>query len=132
MRAIGVLIPHQPHHGWCWFILSHSSSTTTSPSPPQFDPYHTQPPSREPLPYVEGCELKNAPQPPQKRGRRHICPSPFQRDVGSASSLDGGTGEVERQGGTQEMGGPTGTSHERSTMKVVLRFHQSLSPPSSH
>jgi hypothetical protein len=71
---------------------------------------------------------KNAHQLPQKRGRRHIRPSPFQRDVGGASSLNGGTGEVERPGGTQLVGGPGGKLRKRATTFVVARFLPSLHP----
>jgi len=30
MWAIGVLIQHQSHHGWCSLILSPSTTTTTT------------------------------------------------------------------------------------------------------
>ena len=83
MGASGVLIPHQPHHGGCSFILSHSSTTTTSPSLPQFNPNRTQPPGREPLPSVEGCGLKKCVSAPSEARTPHIRPSPFQRDVGA-------------------------------------------------
>jgi len=62
---------------------------------------------------------------------RCIRPSPFQRDVGGASSLDGGTGEGETQGVTQGMGGPFDASPQRTTMKIVVRFLPFISPRSA-
>ena len=44
-------------------------------------------------------------------------------------SLEGGMGEGETRGGTQEVGGTAGTSRKRSATFVVLRFRQFLSPP---
>ena len=97
-------------------------------SPPQFTHNHAQKPSCDPLPSVEGCELNhNATAPSQVRiSLSH--PSPFQRDVGCFNSLDAGTGEGERQGGTQEVGGPGGTSPKQTMTLVVVCFLPSLSP----
>ena len=48
--------------------------------------------------------------------------------------FDGGFGEGETQRGTQEVGGPCGTSGKRTTMEVVVRFRQFLIPshPTDH
>jgi hypothetical protein len=56
-------------------------------------------------------------------------PSPFQRDVGGLSSFDGGLGEGETSGGTQEVGGPCGAPRKRTTMEVVVRFRHLSSHP---
>ena len=66
------------------------------------------------------------PQLPQKRGRSRSRPYPFQRDVGGLLSLDGRMGEGDTQEGTKEVGGPTGTSRQRTTTFVVVRFHHSF------
>ena len=51
-----------------------------------------------------------------------ICPSPFQRDVGSSSSLNEGFGEREAQGGTQGVGGPYSEPQQWIMMNVVVHF----------
>jgi len=53
---------------------------------------------------------------------RCIHPSPFHRDVGGSSSLDGGMGEGETWGGTQGKGGLSSASPKWTTMFIVVRF----------
>jgi hypothetical protein len=72
-----------------------------------------------------------APELARKRQRRCIRPSPFHRDVGGSSSLDGVMGERGTRGGTQGMGGPGGTSRKRSPTLVVARFRHSPLLPTS-
>jgi len=88
------------------------------PSPsslPRFALNHTQKPGAVYLPSLEGCGPKSQPlNSPQKRGRCHSRPSPFQRDVGDSFSLKGGIGEVEKWGGTQELQGPRSMSRNMS------------------
>jgi len=68
----------------------------------------------------------------RKRGPVH--PSPFQRDVGSAGSLDGGNGgergieEGDTRRETQVVGGPSGASRQRTTTFVVVHFLPSFLP----
>ena len=54
---------------------------------------------------------------------RCIRPSPFQRDVGGSSSLDGGMGVGGTQGGTQDVGGPCSALHRGSFSSFLPLFH---------
>ena len=62
----------------------------------------------------------------RKSQPRCIRPSPFQWDVGGASSLNRRTGEGETQGGTRGMGGSSSASPQRTTMKIGVRYLPSI------
>ena len=70
--------------------------------------------------------LANAPSKHRSWQPSRTRPSPFQRDVGGVSSLDGGPWEGITRGGTHEEGGLGSASPKRTTMKIVVRFHHFL------
>jgi len=96
----------------------HHKSPATTPNNPTVSPSLLLRDVGSPTNATAPSEARMQPQPPL----------PFQRDVGSLDSLNAGTGEGERRGGTQEVGGPGGTSPKRATTLVVVRFLPSLSP----
>ena len=67
-------------------------------------------PESGPFPLLRDVGKIQMPLLTEKPGRRCICPSPFQRDVGGFCWLDGGMGEGETRGGTQGVGGPSSMS----------------------
>jgi len=54
------------------------------------------------------------------------CPSPFQRDVGGAFSLDEGFGEANTQRETQDVGFPEGVSRKWTMTFIMVCFPESL------
>ena len=98
-RESGVSNCHQPNHGWFWFALPYSSSTTTSPSLPWFMPNHRQQPNFKPLPSSEGCGL-NLNSSALSEARMQPLPLPFPKGSGPVCSyLIGGFGEDICEGG---------------------------------
>ena len=101
--ASGVLNGHQPHHGW--FCSFFPSSTTTNypppplPSPSMLQKLHVEPAMSPSPPLRDVVSFITASALPHKRGCIPSRPSPFQRDVGSLASLNGGSREGERRGG---------------------------------
>ena len=96
-------------------------TSTTSTFPPQFtpNPHASTRPGAPPLSWGMWAQIKMS-----KLGPHCICPSPFQRDVGGSSSLDGGMGET--QGGIWGGGGPFSASGKRTTTFIVVCFLHSF------
>ena len=82
------------------------NNPAVSPSPPLRDVGSTinapaTAVSVPPLPSPEGCGLNYQHPRMCRTDSSHIRPSPFHRDVGGVLSLDGGTGEEGRRGGSR-------------------------------
>jgi len=114
-------------------ILVHSSTTTIHPQHPQHLPNHAQQPGDEPLPSHEGCGINH--QHPGCAEQKAATPAPpLSKGMWAGLYSTGGIREIgegrgmEKQGGTQELGGPSSASRNEPRPSVVVRF----SNPSFH
>jgi len=125
--ASRVLIRHQPHHGRFSFILYPTTHHLhprhlNSHSITRINPYGSPAPLLRDVGPITNVTSKRTTSDPSRTR-----PSPLQRDVGGSWSIDGGVGDGEMRGGTQELGGPSSASRKRSTTFIVVRFRLSFS-----
>jgi hypothetical protein len=64
------------------------------------------------------ARIQATPAPPLPEG----CGPVHARLTKELVTIDGGIGDGETRGGTQEVGGPSSASRKRTTMKIVVRF----------